>query len=698
MSDAVGSSVGVYEIEEEFDPALLGFPSTSKPAATWPSTSTGNERNTWVPTERHGSPAGPLPDIRSEAGDENLGEATIRHERGAMGHLSRSATQRRPPTGRYSSADWLPSVHLPERSSIPTPAGQAVDVVDVQTRSSAETTEEGAAAQATGVQVESLHPALHGFLRNGDDEPDGHSAASAEPSTVSLTPSTASDLGPEPRRDFRYRKVRLPGRKGYRLTIKPKYGPRPPEERAKLDMVANQVQQALDGAAALRLDETPEPPPPPLPLDSIFQRDLVAAFGADRLDKLNRLSMLHNTSGDALPSHVRDLFPALADPLSSISLANDIRTHLDLPHLSLSTDKVALRRAIATMREKLYVEIAAALVLPLAPPAQEEPQIDEDDLPLKEDMSLTPMSLDHMEKALPKRFPADKAAIRAFLAKVPNNIGAAYGEPGAVVWERGVGRMAEEPKYEWWRRGYHGVVNTDGPVHVFVDHSNVLHGLLHHLYNSPSTSLPPRHLRILSLPCLSLLLRRGRPTPPGSLHLVASSPLKQDLDPAVQLGWEVSVLKRVEVYEDEVLDPLSMDLKPRAQAHPQTGVGFGSGGGFDRHGTRRYREQGVDEILHLKILQTLNTKSDPAPKGSTIVLATGDARGGQFNRDGFLGAVREALRRGWAVELWSWKAGLSRAWAETAKRERWDRKFGIHLLNEWAEQLVEVENLGLDLQ
>jgi hypothetical protein len=43
-------------------------------------------------------------------------------------------------------------------------------------------------------------------------------------------------------------------------------------------------------------------------------------------------------------------------------------------------------------------------------------------------------------------------------------------------------------------------------------------------------------------------------------------------------------------------------------------------------------------------------------------------------------------------------AGLSRAWAETAKRERWDRKFGIHLLDEWAEQLVEVENLGLDLQ
>lgn len=463
MSDPVGSSVGAYEIEEEFDPALLGFPTRSKSVATWPSTSTGDEANTSVSIGGHHHPAGPLPGITCDARDGIVEDATIQPKRDAMGHLSRSATQRRSPTGRYSSADWLPPVHLSERSSIPTPAGKVVDVVDVQTRSSAEATEDGGAAQATGVLAESLHPTLHDFLRNGYDEPDGHSAASAYPTTVSLTPSTGSDVEPEPRRDFRYRKVRLPGRKGYRLTIKPKYGRRAPEERA------NQVQQALDAAAALRLDEAPEPPPPPLPLESIFQRDLVVAFGDDRLDKLNRLSKLHNTSGDALPSQLRDLFPALADPQSSISLANEIRTHLDLPHLSMNTDKVALRRAIATMREKLYVDIAAALVLPLAPSAQEEPQIDEDDLPLKEDMSLTPMSLDYMEKALPKRFPADKAAIRAFLAKVPNNIGAAYGEPGAVVWERGVGRMAEEPKHEWWRRGYHGVVNTDGPFHVFID-------------------------------------------------------------------------------------------------------------------------------------------------------------------------------------------------------------------------------------
>jgi hypothetical protein len=127
---------------------------------------------------------------------------------------------------------------------------------------------------------------------------------------------------------------------------------------------------------------------------------------------------------------------------------------------------------------------------------------------------------------------------------------------------------------------------------------------------------------------------------------------------------------------------------------------------FHEGGSRRYKEQGVDEILHLKILQALNTKPTPAPKGSTIVLATGDAKGGQFNQDGFVGAVREAIKRGWMVELWSFSdgksplcllgrallliTGLSRAWKDLKKKEHWGGDFTIKLLDEWSEQLVEV--------
>lgn len=155
--------------------------------------------------------------------------------------------------------------------------------------------------------------------------------------------------------------------------------------------------------------------------------------------------------------------------------------------------------------------------------------------------------------------------------------------------------------------------------------SNILFAHIDHLDRLTTGYLPPKHQRTLSLPALSLLLQRGRPAPPGSLHLVGSSPLRDrpDLDRLIRLGWEVNVLKRVSADSD----------------------------------AKRFREQGVDELLQLKMLQALNIYPTPAP-GSTIVLATGDAQSGQFNRDGFVGVVREALRRGWNVELWSFKRGM----------------------------------------
>lgn len=52
----------------------------------------------------------------------------------------------------------------------------------------------------------------------------------------------------------------------------------------------------------------------------------------------------------------------------------------------------------------------------------------------------------------------------------------------------------------------------------------------------------------------------------------------------------------------------------------------------------RYREQGVDELLQLKLHQAL-AATDVVPEGATIVLATGDGNVGQFNDDGFLGPL-----------------------------------------------------------
>jgi hypothetical protein len=390
-----------------------------------------------------------------------------------------------------------------------------------------------------------------------------------------------------------------------------------------------------------------------------FQRDLQSTFSRSALLQIEELAKNDNTSGNRLPSHLRDLFPALSDKTSAITIANHLRKQLDLPLLSTKTDSIALIRAVAQMRLGIYTELVSALILPSAP----EPAPDTDDEEKhekKKKISLAPSALIHLHKALPAAFPDDKYAIKVFLGNHDP-----FGEmKGKVVWQDGIGTMVGgDPMGP----GFRGKLSNEGLVHVFVDQyvllltssctltysSNVLHGLTQKFKHVKSVALPPPHLRTLSLPILSLLLRRGRPTPHGTLHLVASSPLYQNLDPLVRLGWEVSVLKRVEIYDDEVHDSHSAKLVSKSMNNLARVNAFHEGG------SRRYKEQGVDEILHLKILQALNTKSNPAPTGSTIVLATGDAKGGQFNQDGFVGAVREAIKRGWMVELWSFSDGKS---------------------------------------
>jgi hypothetical protein len=69
----------------------------------------------------------------------------------------------------------------------------------------------------------------------------------------------------------------------------------------------------------------------------------------------------------------------------------------------------------------------------------------------------------------------------------------------------------------------------------------------------------------------------------------------------------------------------------------------------------RLAEQGVDEILHLKIAHVLLDYDPP----QTLVLATGDANQSDFGTS-FEQQVRRALKRGWQVEIWSWASQLSK--------------------------------------
>ena len=211
----------------------------------------------------------------------------------------------------------------------------------------------------------------------------------------------------------------------------------------------------------------------------------------------------------------------------------------------------------------------------------------------------------------------------------------------------------------------------------------------------------------MSHAALALILERGRSV--TRRVLVASSPLYQPVEPASQLGYEVHVYARVPDTgdgPDKVSSQRSRHSRGRSggsgsswnaakeyarrsssgvalatdSSEPGTSSGSVPSANHSRSaqvsGRVRYREQGVDELLQLKLLQVVSSV-DVSPPGSTIVLATGDGNVSQFNEEGFRGCVRTALKKGWRVELYAWEAGLSRSWVREFAEGPWANRFRI---------------------
>ena len=245
--------------------------------------------------------------------------------------------------------------------------------------------------------------------------------------------------------------------------------------------------------------------------------------------------------------------------------------------------------------------------------------------------------------------------------------------------------------------------------------SNILIGFLTYLRRHPHHLISTK-VRWMSHAALTLILERGRSV--TRRVLVASSPLYQPVEPAAQLGYEVHVYARV---PDTGNGP---DRGPSQRHRHSRGRSDGSGGSGNaakeyarrsssgialitdssepgtssgsapsgsasanhpraaqassapRGNRPRYREQGVDELLQLKLLQAVSTVDVPPP-GSTIVLATGDGNVSQFNEEGFRGCVRTALTKGWYVELYAWESGLSRTWVREFAEGSWASRFRI---------------------
>ncbi len=247
--------------------------------------------------------------------------------------------------------------------------------------------------------------------------------------------------------------------------------------------------------------------------------------------------------------------------------------------------------------------------------------------------------------------------------------------------------------------------------------SNILIGFINYVKKHLQHVIRKIKQTHLSHAALALVLERGRPV--TRRVLVTSSPLYQPMDSAEELGYEVRIYARVPDTGDGAdrqrpagharthsrnLSNSKNEAGPsraggrsrtfvRGHAH-KTSVGGGNGtstesdqGAGGSSSTRvRYREQGVDELLQLKLHQAI-AAVDVVPPGGTIVLATGDGNVGQFNEDGFLGCVRTALKKGWRVELYAWEGGLSRTWMREFGNSE---LFKIYMLDKYASDLLEM--------
>ena len=96
-------------------------------------------------------------------------------------------------------------------------------------------------------------------------------------------------------------------------------------------------------------------------------------------------------------------------------------------------------------------------------------------------------------------------------------------------------------------------------------------------------------------------------------------------------------------------------------------------------------EQGVDEILHLKILESIVDTDIPG----TIVLATGDAAQAEYS-EGFMAMAERALKKGWTVELVSWSKNISAMYTRKPWRDAWGERFKIVTLDDYAEELLDM--------
>ncbi|CAG8567487.1 12120_t:CDS:2 [Ambispora leptoticha] len=233
-------------------------------------------------------------------------------------------------------------------------------------------------------------------------------------------------------------------------------------------------------------------------------------------------------------------------------------------------------------------------------------------------------------------------------------------------------------------------ISTD-PIHVFVDNSNILVGFLAYCREKKIAQINAHGVESVShsnprpqidYEALFTILERGRKT--ERKILVASSPLYQSLEIAENGGYEVSVLRRVKRPIDKLIDPtinedsVSNTFHKQELQQPQKPPRMAAAKSNEME-----KEQCVDELLHLKILESLLDYSAP----TTLVLASGDGKDSEYFQGGFHKCVVRALERGWKVEVISWQRQLSHNFLDKKFLKKWEGRYYVVFLDWFAKEL-----------
>lgn len=178
------------------------------------------------------------------------------------------------------------------------------------------------------------------------------------------------------------------------------------------------------------------------------------------------------------------------------------------------------------------------------------------------------------------------------------------------------------------------------------------------------------------------MLERGRPT---VKRVLVGSDNFPAIEEAKAIGYETNILERV--HKARELTPRQARYNSHSSNNNSTAAqSSGSettAGMTTAYAPERWVEQAVDEILHLKILESVVDAATPA----TMVLATGDAAEAEYS-GGFLRMVERALAKGWKVELVSFKHNTSGAYRRQDFRTKWGPRFRMVELDGFVEELL----------